>query len=100
MAIKSYPRSAPSDGKLDMTLEVFKKFVRTYDADRDGRINREELQEAIHAIGGRLCWFKGRQGMKAADGNDNGNGFIDDNEMDKLVDFAQKNLNIRIVTYY
>nr|GMC50450.1 Calcium-binding EF-hand [Ipomoea batatas] len=84
--------TAPSDGKLDMTLEEFKKWVRTYDADRDGRINREELQEAIHATGGRLCWFKGRQGMKAADGD--GNGFIDDNEMDKLVDFAQKNLNL------
>nr|GMC54276.1 Calcium-binding EF-hand [Ipomoea batatas] len=97
MAIKNYARSTHSDGKLDMTLEEFKKWFRRFDADRDGRISREELREAIRAAGVRFSWLKGRKGMKAVDGN--GNGFIDDSEIDKLVEFAQMNLNIRIVTY-
>ncbi|VFQ86878.1 unnamed protein product [Cuscuta campestris] len=97
MAIKSYARSAPCNGKMDMTLEEFKKWVKSFDEDEDGRIDRSELQEAIQAAGVRFSWLRGRQGMKAAD--QNGDGFIDADELAKLADFAQNHLNVRIVTY-
>ncbi|KAM3289570.1 hypothetical protein P3S67_017858 [Capsicum chacoense] len=100
MALKNtYRRNVASDGKLEMSLQEFKKWIKRFDLDKDGKISKEELQEAIRANGGG--WFsriiKGGRGIKAADAN--GNGYIDENEFNNLVEFAQRNLGIRILSY-
>ncbi|XAR61873.1 hypothetical protein NMG60_11016414 [Bertholletia excelsa] len=94
-----YPtqRSVSSDGKLEMTLEEIKQWLKKFDADKDGRISREELREAVRSAGG---WFSGRRRkvwLRSADAN--GNGFVDDGEINRLLMFAQKHLGVRIVAF-
>ncbi|TQD98469.1 hypothetical protein C1H46_015924 [Malus baccata] len=61
MAIKS--RCVTSDGKLVMTTEELKKWLKKFDVDKDGRISKKELREAIRATGGRFARFKSRLGV-------------------------------------
>ncbi|CAN4095388.1 unnamed protein product [Withania somnifera] len=100
MALKNtYRRNIASDGKLEMSVQEFKKWMKRFDIDKDGKISKEELREALRANG--VGWFsriiKGSKGIKDADAN--GNGYIDDNEFNNLVEFAQRNLGVRIVSY-
>ncbi|KAF7139557.1 hypothetical protein RHSIM_Rhsim07G0229400 [Rhododendron simsii] len=79
----------------EMAIDEFKMWVKQFDVDKDGRISRDELKEAIRA---NRAWFPGwkaNRGVKAADVN--GDGFIDDSEITALVEFAEKNFNIKIM---
>lgn len=95
MAIKS--RCVTSDGKRVMTTEELKKWLKKFDVDKDCRISKKELREAIRATGGRFARFKSGLGVRSADAN--GNGFVDEDELDKLVEFAQKHLGVKIVNF-
>ncbi|KAL5714182.1 hypothetical protein ACHQM5_016177 [Ranunculus cassubicifolius] len=87
----------PSKPKKEMTKEGFKEWLSQFDADGDGRISRTELREAIRSLGVWFSGWKTRNGIIAAD--DNNNGFIDENEVDHLVAFAQKKLGVKITAY-
>ncbi|XP_028806840.1 probable calcium-binding protein CML23 [Neltuma alba] len=87
-------RSMASDGKRVMSLEEFKRWLRRFDSNGDGRISCSELREAVRLSRGRFASWKSKRGVKAADTNRNG--FIDDNEFRNLTHFADKYLNIRI----
>lgn len=95
MAIKT--RSYSVDGKREMTIYEFKRWlIKKFDEYKDGRISRDELADAIRVGSGG--WFVGRKskhGIQSVDAN--GNGFIDDNEIKNLVEFAKKHLNVRIL---
>ncbi|GLT39013.1 hypothetical protein SLA2020_132230 [Shorea laevis] len=79
----------------DMTVDEYKAWLRRFDADQDGQISREELNDALHSARTWFAWWKARQGMKAAD--DNHDGRIDNSkEMEKLVSYAQKHLHMKI----
>ena len=80
-----------------MSMQEFKKWLRKFDADEDGRINKDELRDAVRATGGWFSHRKGKQGVRSADAN--GDGFIDGNEMANLVEFAKKQLHVKIVEY-
>ncbi|CAB4296941.1 unnamed protein product [Prunus armeniaca] len=54
--------------------------------DKDGRISKEELRQAIRATRGHFVMFKSRLGLRSADADCNG--FIDEDELNNLVDFA------------
>lgn len=95
MAIKS--RCVTSDGKRVMTTEELKRWLKKFDVDKDGRISKKELREAVRATGGRFARFKSRLGVRSADAN--GNGFVDEDELDNLVEFAQKHLGVKIVNF-
>lgn len=100
MAIKSISyatRNVTTDGKREMTVEEFKRWLKKFDADNDCRISRYELREAVRATGVWFSTSKGKQGVKSADIN--GDGFIDESEIISLVDFAEKELGVRIVAY-
>lgn len=81
----------------EMTVEEFREWLKSFDKDKDGRISRAELREAIRSKGGRFTTWKSGRGIRQADSNRNG--FIDDAEIDNLVAFAQRNLGIKIVPY-
>ncbi|XP_048129418.1 calmodulin-like protein 5 [Rhodamnia argentea] len=79
----------------EMSNEEFKKWLATFDANKDGRFSKEELRHAIRATGAWFPWLKTHNAVHAVDTN--GDGFIDENEMNNLVDYAKKHLNVKIV---
>lgn len=82
-----------------LTPEEFKLWLMTFDDDKDGRISRDELRKAIRVTrGGRFTAFKGWRGVRSVDANRNG--YIDINEIENLVDFADKVLGLKVVRYY
>ncbi|KAF9603877.1 hypothetical protein IFM89_038135 [Coptis chinensis] len=83
--------------KKEMTVEEFKTWLKQYDADGDGRISRDELRTAIRSLGMCFTAWKSRRGVRIADVNHNG--FIDDSEIEHLVEFAKKKLGMKIVPY-
>ncbi|XP_077212806.1 uncharacterized protein LOC143847906 [Tasmannia lanceolata] len=86
--------SCPILPKRQMSVQEFKDWLMKYDADHDGRISQEELQHALRSLHTWFTWWKSRDAMKEADHNRNGN--IDKDEIEKLVIYAQKNLNMKI----
>ncbi|KAG5542166.1 hypothetical protein RHGRI_021882 [Rhododendron griersonianum] len=83
------------DGKREMAMDQFKEWIKQFDVDKDGRISRDELKEAIRSTRAWFPGWKANRGVKAADAN--GDGFIDDSEITALMEFAEKNLSIKIM---
>ncbi|KAH7845269.1 hypothetical protein Vadar_000191 [Vaccinium darrowii] len=84
-----------SKNKREMTMAEFKEWIRRFDEDKDGRISRDELREAIRATGAWFPSWRTKLGVKAADMNRDG--FIEDSEITNLAEFAQNHLGIRIM---
>lgn len=98
MAIKNMTVAATTRSlDADMTVDEFKEWLRRFDTDQDGRISRDELRRALRAIRSRFTGWRSRQGISYADAD--GDGYIDDSEVDGLIEFAQKNLGLKIVAY-
>lgn len=95
MAIKS--KWVASDGKRVMTTEELKQWLKKFDADKDGRISKEELREAIRSDGGRFATFRSWRGLRSADANKDG--YISEDELNNLVEFAQKHLGVKIIHF-
>ncbi|GMI89713.1 hypothetical protein HRI_002640600 [Hibiscus trionum] len=93
MAIKT--RSYSVEGKRVMTIDEFKRWLKKFDEDKDGKISRDELADAVRVSGGWFARRKSKYGIRSVDGN--GNGFVDDNEIKNLADFAEKHLNVWIL---
>ncbi|GJM98607.1 hypothetical protein PR202_ga15635 [Eleusine coracana subsp. coracana] len=51
----------------------------------------------MRAIRARFTGWRSRQGISYADAD--GDGYIDDSEVDGLIEFAQKSLGLKIVAY-
>ena len=84
-------------GVQKVTMLEFKTWLMTFDDDKDGRISKDELREAIRVMGGGrfTTLIKGWQGVRSADNNRNG--YIDYDEIEKLVEFANKTLGLQVV---
>ncbi|KAJ1396915.1 EF-Hand 1, calcium-binding site [Sesbania bispinosa] len=86
---------ASNEGKRVMTLQQFKQWVKTsFDTNRDGRISKAELREAIRLTGFLFASWKSNKVLKSADTDHDG--FIDEKEFINLAQFAEKHLNVRI----
>jgi hypothetical protein len=55
----------------ELTVE-FRAWLAQFDADRDGRISREELQHALRSLNLWFAWWKARNDVRAADTNRDG----------------------------
>ncbi|CAL5043880.1 unnamed protein product [Urochloa decumbens] len=77
------------------TVEDFRAWLAQFDADRDGRISREELQNALRSLNVWFAWWKARGGVRAADANRDG-GVAGEEEVARLFAFAQRNLHAKI----
>ncbi|MFQ6662636.1 hypothetical protein Gotur_030422 [Gossypium turneri] len=79
-----------------MTMDEFKRWLKKFDDDKDGRISRDELADAIRVSRGG--WFTGRKSKRIIGSVDaDRNGCIDDNEIKNPAEFAEKYLNIKIL---
>lgn len=104
MAIKNMNTVAPKSTNMatraldgDMTVDEFKEWLKRFDLDKDGRISRQELQRMIKSIRGRFSGWKSSRGIRAADTD--GDGYVSEDEIDNLIDFAQRSLGLKIVSY-
>uniref|UniRef100_A0A0D9XEI3 EF-hand domain-containing protein n=1 Tax=Leersia perrieri TaxID=77586 RepID=A0A0D9XEI3_9ORYZ len=79
------------------TVREFKEWLRQFDTDRDGRISRDELRQAMRAVGVKFTGIKCRRGMNLADAD--GDGYLDDSEIDGLIEYWGKRLGLGVVAY-
>ncbi|GFS33224.1 hypothetical protein Acr_00g0027170 [Actinidia rufa] len=90
-------RSVSSYGKCEMTIDEFKQWLKIFDLNNDGLMSEGDLREAVRVNRG---WFSGRKSrLEVRSADKNGNGFIEESEINHLVEFAQKYLGVRIVAY-
>ncbi|CAL5085648.1 unnamed protein product [Urochloa decumbens] len=80
--------------RTTLTAAEFKDWLKQFDADGDGRISRRELREAIRRRGAWFATVKAWRAVRRADRDRNG--FVDDAEMEGLVEFAEKELGFLI----
>ncbi|RCV14004.1 hypothetical protein SETIT_2G392400v2 [Setaria italica] len=101
MAMAAVPPAARclfpgKEHRTAITVPEFKRWLKQFDTDRDGRISRKELREAIRRRG---AWFSGLRALFAIRSADrNHNGFVDDSEIEGLIQFAERELGFRIAT--
>ncbi|KAL3571594.1 hypothetical protein D5086_025498 [Populus alba] len=94
-ALQLWNRNVTVDGERAMTMGQFRAWMKTIDGDKDGKISKDELSDAVRGNGGWFAGWKARRGVGSADSN--GNGFVDESEIGNLVEFAQKHLGIKII---
>ncbi|KAE8810134.1 squidulin-like [Hordeum vulgare] len=76
------------------TVEEFKSWLKQFDVDRDGKISKAELRQAIRRRG---CWFAtARAGRAVRRADRDHNGYVDDAELENLVAFAREHLGMNI----
>lgn len=83
------------EGKVEITMDEFKRWLKKFDDNGDGRISVEELREAIRATRGWFSTAKAGRVFKSVDTSHKG--FIDDNQIPMLQVFAQKQFGFKIV---
>ncbi|KAJ0981510.1 hypothetical protein J5N97_009765 [Dioscorea zingiberensis] len=82
----------------EMSIGEFKTWLKQFDMNHDGKISQEELRHALKSLHEWFAWWKAKQGVKDSDVNRNG--FIDKEEISKLVIYAEQHLNMKIFQYY
>jgi calmodulin len=80
----------------ELTAEEFRAWLAQFDADGDGRISREELQQALRSLNVRFAWWKARGGVRAADADRDGGVQLGEDEVARLFAFAQSHLRVKI----
>ena len=71
---------------MPLTDDQLKKIFNQFDADKDHRLSREELKKAFEYLGSQFPSFRVWRGMHHADANSDG--FISEEELDKLVKYV------------
>lgn len=86
-------RGASSDGKIQMTVDDFKRWLMSFDSNGDGRISRNELRAAIRSCGAWFTAKKSGRGMGEADAD--GSGYIEEDEIEHLLEFAESTMGFK-----
>ncbi|PIM97076.1 hypothetical protein CDL12_30462 [Handroanthus impetiginosus] len=86
---------AGNEGKTQISVDEFKKWLMKFDQNKDGRISRSELRDAIKSRGARFTWWRSGCAMGKADVD--GSGYIDEDEINYLLRFAKEKLRFEIL---
>ncbi|KAK3231391.1 hypothetical protein Dsin_003272 [Dipteronia sinensis] len=73
---------------IPYTMEQLRGMFWRYDTNRDGRLSRKELKEAFNCLGSSIPGWRAHRALNRAD--DNGDGYISEEEVDELVSYAFK----------
>lgn len=67
MAFKttSINQNVSDDGRRELTIKEFKRWLMRFDTNKDGRISKTELRQIVKANGGWFSGWKGRAGIKS-----------------------------------
>ncbi|KAH7567406.1 hypothetical protein JRO89_XS07G0067100 [Xanthoceras sorbifolium] len=74
--------------KIAVTEEKLKRLFRRFDTDGDGRLSKQELEDAFHSIGSSFPGWRAWRALCHADAN--GDGYISEHEFDGLVKYCVK----------
>lgn len=77
-----------ASSRLQLSREDIKEIFREHDIDGDGRLSMNEVMKAFGFLGSILPFYKAHYGMAHADADNDG--YIVEDELDKLVDYAEK----------
>ncbi|KAI8549900.1 hypothetical protein RHMOL_Rhmol06G0061000 [Rhododendron molle] len=77
----------PKSVNLRPKKEQLKDLLERYDKNGDGRLSWKELREAFRSSGLNFSGWRAWQALRHAD--ENGDGYISEEEMGKLVKFAK-----------
>ncbi|XVF60066.1 hypothetical protein PTKIN_Ptkin08bG0013200 [Pterospermum kingtungense] len=80
----STPKAAPP--LFTKLAELIISLFRRLDSNKDGRLSRQELKNAFNSLGSKLPTYRALMGLYKAD--ENRDGYITEEEMDKLVQYA------------
>ncbi|KAL5847439.1 hypothetical protein ACOSQ3_010963 [Xanthoceras sorbifolium] len=70
------------------TEQLIRALFQRHDTDHNGFLDKAEVEKAFRELGSLLPSYRAYRGIKIAD--DNGDGFIDIHELQKLVQYAKK----------
>ncbi|KAG6672150.1 hypothetical protein I3842_16G044100 [Carya illinoinensis] len=73
---------------LPLTADQLQAIVKKYDANKDGGLNKEELEDGFRALGAYLPGWRARRALNHADAN--GDGLIKGEELRTLLQYASK----------
>ncbi|CAK9166634.1 unnamed protein product, partial [Ilex paraguariensis] len=73
-------------GEVPLEEEKLRKFFEKYDKNGDRKLSKEKLNEAFNYPGAYIPRWKAWRDLQVADTN--GDGFIAQDEMNKLVTYA------------
>ncbi|KAH7652835.1 EF-hand-containing protein [Dioscorea alata] len=91
---KHHGQTAAVDEKR-MSKEQFKEWLKTVDVDGDGKISKQELTNALRALGLHFSGWKAGRGIVHADLNKNKH--VDgDKEISALIAYANKRWGMNI----
>lgn len=71
---------------IPYTKEQLKGMFWRCDKNGDGRLSRQELEDAFSYLGAYIPGWRAKRALRYAD--DNGDGFLADKEIDELVKYA------------
>ncbi|KAJ0026063.1 hypothetical protein Pint_08787 [Pistacia integerrima] len=74
--------------KRPYTKEELNNVFWQHDKNRDCRLSRKELRGAFKELGAIFPLFRANRALRHAD--DNGDGYISEDEMEKLVNYADR----------
>ncbi|KAL3514518.1 hypothetical protein ACH5RR_027235 [Cinchona calisaya] len=86
MPLIATPKIIIKPGNIPMTAEQLKGIFEQCDKNGDGRLDRAELKEAFKRLGAMIPRWRAARGLHHADAN--GDGYIDEEEMTGLVNYA------------
>lgn len=82
------------DGDKPRSFEEFKRWLKRFDTNKDGKLSVEELEHAIRTTG---SWFPKRKAKNAISlYGKKEKGYIHEDEIINLVDFARNQLGLNI----
>ncbi|XWS21181.1 hypothetical protein CRYUN_Cryun30bG0033400 [Craigia yunnanensis] len=73
---------------VPITEDQVRGIFYRYDADKDGRLSKQELKDAFASLGSRMPGLRALLALQHADTN--GDGYITEAEFEKLVKYTMK----------
>ncbi|OVA15805.1 EF-hand domain [Macleaya cordata] len=91
----TYKRSVTQNNNNMMSLEQFRQWLKRIDTNGDGRISKQELEEALRKLGIRFARWRAKRAIAHSDKNHNG--LVDgDLEIIELLEYVKKRWGIVI----